>query len=205
MLFGIPSSVMATVKNFFRKPWTWQFPEQVRPRPERYRASFALVHEESGEEACVACLLCEKVCPSQVIRIKAGPKRESPVTGKKRQYLEDFQLDLTACLVCELCVQVCPQDALVMVSVPELAADSREQLVLGKDRLYANEKSPHAWANGTRLLAMQEPPKPPPAAKPEAAAAAVKIPQPVAPAAAAGVPEAGAPAAPARIVTGGAS
>ena len=167
------SGVWATLRNAFRDPWTVQYPEVSRPRPARYRASFALLHDENGEEACVACLLCEKICPSQVIKIKAGPKKESPFTGKKRQYLEDFSLDLSACLQCELCVQVCPQDALVMIANAEPVADGREALFLGKDKLYANEQKGHAWANATRLLAMQEPPKPAPAPKPAAEPTAV--------------------------------
>lgn len=166
---GITGAVVSTLKNAFRKPFTVQFPEVVRPRPPRYRASFALLKDNNGEEACVACLLCEKVCPSAVIKIKAGPKKESPFTGKKRQYAEDFTLDLTACLQCELCIQVCPQDAIVMVNRPEVPTYSREELFLTMDRLYTNgtEAAP-AWANATRLLEMQEPPKPP--APPPAAA-----------------------------------
>lgn len=167
---GLTGSVWATVRNFFRKPWTVQYPAVVRPRAERYRASFALVHNEHGEEACVACLLCEKVCPSQVIKVKQGAKKESAATGKKRQYADDFTLDLTACLQCELCVQVCPEDAIVMVRTAERPTYSREDLILTMPKLYANEKTGiPTWATGSKLLQMQEPPKPPAAAKPAAA------------------------------------
>jgi NADH-quinone oxidoreductase subunit I len=169
---GVCGGLWTTVKNALRRPWTVEYPKQVRKRAERYRASFALVHDEHGEEACVACLLCEKICPSQVITIKAGPKRESPVTGKKRQYLEDFTLDLTACIYCELCVQVCPTDAIVMVSRSEQPSFSREGLLLSREALYANESQPLAWANGSKLMAMQEPPKPPAAPKAAVPAAA---------------------------------
>ena len=58
-------------------------------RPERYRTSFALVHNENGEEACIACLACERICPSRIITVKPSGMRESPVTGKKRNYLFD--------------------------------------------------------------------------------------------------------------------
>lgn len=158
---GLRRAVAAVLRNFRRDPWTVQYPAVQRDRAERFRASsFALLHDEHGEEACVACLLCEKICPSEVITIKAGPKRESPVTGKKRQYLEDFTLDLNACLYCELCVQVCPTDAIVMVRLPQAPVESREDLLLTMERLYANEAAPHSWGNGTRLQQMQETPKP---------------------------------------------
>ncbi|HET9155327.1 MAG TPA: NADH-quinone oxidoreductase subunit I, partial [Myxococcaceae bacterium] len=166
-------ALATTLGNVLRKPVTVEFPKVVRPRAERYRSSFALLHEEDGDEACIGCLQCERICPSQVISIKAGGKRESPISGKKRGYADDFVLDLNACIYCELCVQVCPTDAIVMTREPELPAYGREDLVLTMAKLYANEKSKHrAWGDATRLNGMQVAPKPPPAAKPAPASAA---------------------------------
>ena len=65
-------ALAASMTNVFRKPVTVEFPDVIRPRAERYRASFALLHEEDGDEACIGCLQCERICPSQVISIKAG-------------------------------------------------------------------------------------------------------------------------------------
>ena len=166
-------ALATTFTNAFRKPVTVEFPDVIRPRAERYRASFALLHEEDGDEACIGCLQCERICPSEVISIKAGGKRESPITGKKRGYADDFVLDLNACIYCELCVQVCPTDAIVMTREPELPAFGREDLVLTMAKLYANEKSKHrAWGDATRLNGMQVPPKPPKAEAPAAVSAA---------------------------------
>jgi len=170
-------ALATTFGNVLRKPVTVEFPKVIRPRAERYRSSFALLHEEDGDEACIGCLQCERICPSQVISIKAGGKRESPISGKKRGYADDFVLDLNACIYCELCVQVCPTDAIVMTREPELPAYGREDLVLTMAKLYANEKSKHrAWGDATRLNGMQVPPKPPPAAKPATAAPASATP-----------------------------
>ena len=153
-------AIGATVVNAVRPPTTEQFPKEVRPRPERYRASFALLHDEHGEELCIGCLACERICPSRVIKLQPTPKRESPVTGKKRSYASDFTLDLTACIFCELCVQVCPTDAIVMVREKEVPGFYREDLVLTMDKLYANETLKHpTWGNATKLMDMQEPPK----------------------------------------------
>ena len=183
--------------NFFRRSVTVEFPDVIRPRAERYRASFALLHEEDGDEACIGCLQCERICPSEVISIKAGGKRESPITGKKRGYADDFVLDLNACIYCELCVQVCPTDAIVMTREPELPAFGREDLVLTMAKLYANEKSKQrAWGDATRLNAMQTPPKPPKAATPAAGSAAPTAgAQPAASSARAAAPAAASPAA----------
>jgi NADH-quinone oxidoreductase subunit I len=159
-----------TLRNLFRRPTTVEFPKVIRPRAERYRASFALLHEADGDEACIGCLQCERICPSQVITLKAAGKRESKVTGKKRGYADDFMLDLSGCIFCELCVQVCPTDAIVMTREPETPAFSREDLVLTMPRLYANEKQKtRTWGDGTKLMEMQTPKK---AVAPVAAVAA---------------------------------
>ncbi|MCK6538205.1 MAG: 4Fe-4S binding protein, partial [Polyangiaceae bacterium] len=60
-----------TLKSAFRPPVTVHYPAEKRPRAERFRTSFALVHDADGDEACVGCLQCEKVCPSQIISIVA--------------------------------------------------------------------------------------------------------------------------------------
>jgi len=147
-----------TLRNFLRPPVTVEYPTVIRPRPERHRVSFALLIDETGDEACIGCLACERICPSQVIAIKQAPKRESKVTGKKRGYADDFTLDLEACIFCELCVQVCPTDAIVMCREPEVPGFCREDLVLTMDKLYANQKDKAlSWGTAGKLLEMQDP------------------------------------------------
>ncbi len=174
-LIDASRALFTTMRQVLRTPVTVQFPTEIRKRPERYRTSFALLHDEHGEELCIGCLQCERICPSTVITVTQGPKSESKVTGKKRGWASDFVLDTTACISCELCVQVCPTDALIMTQVADIPAYSREELVLTMDKLYAHEKDkPASWGTGTRLMGMQEAPKEekkPKPAKPVAAAA----------------------------------
>ncbi|MCK6506637.1 NADH-quinone oxidoreductase subunit I [Myxococcota bacterium] len=146
-------------RNLFRPKVTAPLPwKERRPRAERYRATFALVHDAHGDEACIGCKMCEKICPSQIIVVTGGPKAESPNTGKKRGWCADFTLDLNACIACELCVQVCPADAIVMLRVQEQPGFDRNELLLTMEKLYANEKLAEAsWADGSKLIAMQEP------------------------------------------------
>jgi NADH-quinone oxidoreductase subunit I len=151
-------SLSVSMKNVFRRPTTVEYPKEKRERAERYRNSFALLHDEHGEECCIGCSLCAEICPSDVITVVAGPKKESPTTGKKRGTSKDFTLDLNACIFCELCVQVCPSDAIVMRSVAEQPAYSREDLCLTMEKLYANETAkPGTWATGSLLRDMQNP------------------------------------------------
>ena len=154
---GAGRALWVTFRNFFRRRVT----EGMRPeesRAKRYKASFALVHDEHGEEACIGCDLCGKICPSQIITVVSDSKRLSPVTGKKRGYVKDFTLDLQACIYCELCVQVCPTDAIVMLRVQEEPGYAREDLVLTMDKLYENERrKPLYWGKGSLLMEMQDP------------------------------------------------
>ena len=205
-------ALAVSLTNAFRAPVTVQYPKVIRPRAERYRSSFALLMDDQGDEACIGCLACERICPSKVISIVGPAKRESKVTGKKRGYADDFTLDLSACIFCELCVQVCPDDAIVMTRQPQTPTYGREDLVLTMPKLYANGRdTPRAWSDGTKLMEMQTPPKAP---KPPAPAAAE--PRPAAPAVATGAPVGGSdtaaagtprPAAerPAPVVEGGAA
>ena len=159
-------------RNLFRRMNTQDLPwHGDRERSERFRASFALVHNDEGEEACIGCKMCEKICPSDIITVVPGGRKESPVTGKKRGYCDDFTLDLNACIICELCVQVCPVDAILMLRVQERPGFDRNDLLLTMPRLYANEKlDAVTWATGTKLIEMPAPapppPKPPKAAEP---------------------------------------
>ncbi|MBI3207003.1 MAG: NADH-quinone oxidoreductase subunit I [Myxococcales bacterium] len=163
-----------TLKSAFRPPVTVHYPAEKRQRAERFRTSFALVHDADGDEACVGCLQCEKVCPSQIITISAE-KRESPITQKRRGYAKDFTLDLNACIYCELCVQVCPTDAIVMTREPERPAYHREDLVLTMARLYENETGkPLAWGKASNLMEMQDPKRGQPPAEPKPAKAAAE-------------------------------
>ena len=150
-------SLAASLRNVFRRPTTVEFPDVRRPRPERFRASFALLHDEAGDELCVGCKACERICPSEIITVELV-KKDSPVTGKKRAYASDFVLDSNACIYCELCVQVCPTDAIVMVKTAEEPKFHRQGLVLTMERLYENEKlRPLSWATATLLSDMQSP------------------------------------------------
>jgi NADH-quinone oxidoreductase subunit I len=187
-------TLYTTLREAFRKPSTVEYPKVKRERAPRIRASFALTKDAQGDENCIGCKKCEKVCPSEVIAVTMA-KKPSPVTGKARGYATDFTLNLQGCIICELCVQVCPTDAIIMVKEQEKPGFEREDLTLTMDRLYRNAESKErwAWANATILGEHQKPPEPPkpPAAAPVAAAPAATI----APGTTAGAVAAPAPAA----------
>jgi NADH-quinone oxidoreductase subunit I len=146
-------AMQVTLLNLFRKPVTVHYPDQTRAYPERYRGLLALVYDDTGEEACIGCRLCEYVCPPAVIKVDM-------LKGEKRNYAKTFTLELYACEFCELCVQVCPTDAIVMLKSFDLSTTDRRQLLLDKDRLHElGKKHQPSWATGNLLRAMQGPPK----------------------------------------------
>ncbi|MBI1893996.1 MAG: NADH-quinone oxidoreductase subunit I, partial [Candidatus Rokubacteria bacterium] len=124
------NALTVTLKNFFRKPVTVQYPDVTRPYPDRFRGLLALTYDpETGEENCIGCRLCEYVCPPQVIKVEM-------LKAEKRNYAKIFTLELYACEFCELCVQVCPTDAIIMMKSFDLATNDRRKLLLDKDRLH---------------------------------------------------------------------
>ncbi|HXG30948.1 MAG TPA: NADH-quinone oxidoreductase subunit I [Thermodesulfobacteriota bacterium] len=144
-----------TLRNLFRRPVTVQYPAVKRPIPERWRGgTFALTTDKgTGEENCIGCKLCERICPSGVITV------EMEKHGG-RGWAKSFILDLQACLQCELCVQVCPTDAIVMLHGMEAPVTRREDLILNKEKLMANEGLYRAsWATGLKLQELHEPKK----------------------------------------------
>jgi len=144
-----------TLRNFFRKPVTLQYPDVKRQYPDRFRGVLALTYDkQTGEENCIGCRLCEYICPPQVIKVEM-------LKAEKRNYAKTFTLELYACEFCELCVQVCPTDAIIMLKTFDLATADRREMLLDKDRLHALglDHAP-SWATGNKLRDMQAPPKP---------------------------------------------
>ncbi|MEO0232941.1 MAG: NADH-quinone oxidoreductase subunit I [candidate division WOR-3 bacterium] len=148
-----------TLKNLFRKPITCMYPDKKREMPKRMRAPlFALTKDEDGVINCIACKLCEMICPSNVISVL--PSKEKNEKG--RLYPEKYELNLSACLFCEYCVQVCPNDAIVMIRTLGWATDKKENLFLTKEKLlenYEKYKDLISECTGEFLRKMQTPPR----------------------------------------------
>jgi NADH-quinone oxidoreductase subunit I len=123
MSMALLKGLALTLRYFFRRPITLQYPEQKQPVPARFRGRPELKFNPGGMPVCVACGLCERVCPSQCITVV-------PETGKEGiRALSDYTLDLNRCSFCGLCVEACPVEAIRMSHEYELAARSRRGLV----------------------------------------------------------------------------
>jgi len=127
------SAIGLTVSYFFRPKATVNYPFEKGPVSPRFRGEHALRRYPNGEERCIACKLCEAICPAQAITIEAGPRRND---GTRRTVRYD--IDMVKCIYCGFCQEACPVDAIVEGPNFEFATETREELYYDKARLLEN-------------------------------------------------------------------
>jgi NADH-quinone oxidoreductase subunit I len=120
-----------TGKYFFKKKITIQFPEEKTPVSPRFRGLLALRRYPNGEERCIACKLCEAVCPALAITIEAEPRED----GSRRT--TRYDIDVFKCINCGLCEESCPVDSIVVTPIQHYHFSERGQNILTKEKLLA--------------------------------------------------------------------
>ena len=126
-----------TLRHFFAKKWTMEYPEQRPAIPTGYRGVPTLVKDPNGREKCVSCQLCEFVCPPKAIRITPGAvPADQPERAHVEKAPQAFDIDMLRCIYCGLCQEVCPEEAIFLQNQFSLSGYSREELVFHKDKLY---------------------------------------------------------------------
>ncbi|MQA65279.1 MAG: NADH-quinone oxidoreductase subunit NuoI [Alphaproteobacteria bacterium] len=121
-----------TLKYFFRPKVTLNYPFEKGVLSPRFRGEHALRRYPTGEERCIACKLCEAICPAQAITIEAEPRAD----GLRRT--TRYDIDMTKCIYCGYCEESCPVDAIVEGPNFEFATETREELMYDKEKLLAN-------------------------------------------------------------------
>ncbi len=124
-----------TFKNFFAKKITLEYPEQRWHTEEKYRGFPYLTMGDDGIEKCVACKLCERICPPDAIYIEIA-EHENPDVRERRP--KEFIIDMGRCIVCGYCEEACPVDAIRMSDEYELSKYTRDQLIFNKKMLLSD-------------------------------------------------------------------
>ena len=131
-LIDIIRGMGVTLRYMFKRKVTLQYPLEKSAISPRMRGEHALRRYANGEERCIACKLCEAVCPAQAISIDADVR----IDGSRRT--TRYDIDMTKCIYCGLCQEACPVDAIVEGPNVEFATETHEELFYNKNRLLDN-------------------------------------------------------------------
>ncbi|WP_455210522.1 NADH-quinone oxidoreductase subunit NuoI [Kaarinaea lacus] len=130
-LIELLKGLRLTISYLGRKKFTVQYPEEKTPMSPRFRGLHALRRYPNGEERCIACKLCEAVCPALAIKIESQ-KREDGTRRTTR-----YDIDLTKCIFCGFCEESCPVDSIVETHIFEYHGEERGDLYMTKEKLLA--------------------------------------------------------------------
>lgn len=131
MLAEMFKGMKLTGKYFFRRKVTLRYPHETTPTSPRFRGLHALRRYPNGEERCIACKLCEAVCPALAITIESEERSD----GTRRT--TRYDIDLAKCIFCGLCEESCPTDSIVETHLADYHAEKRGDLYYTKDMLLA--------------------------------------------------------------------
>ena len=125
-----------TGRYMFARKITIQYPEEMTPQSYRFRGLHALRRYPNGEERCIACKLCEAVCPAMAITIESESRDDG--NGQTSRRTTRYDIDLNKCIFCGFCEEACPVDAIVETRIFEYHGESRSDLYYTKQMLLAN-------------------------------------------------------------------
>ena len=128
-LLELLKGMRLTGKRLFSTKMTVQYPEEKTPQSNRFRGLHALRRYPNGEERCIACKLCEAVCPALAITIEAEVRED----GSRRT--TRYDIDLFKCIYCGFCEESCPVDSIVETRIFEYHGEQRSDLIMTKEML----------------------------------------------------------------------
>ena len=131
MLWELLAGLKLTGRHLFSRKITVQYPEEQTPKSPRFRGLHALRRYPNGEERCIACKLCEAVCPALAITIESEPRED----GSRRT--TRYEIDLFKCIYCGFCEESCPVDSIVETDISDYHFENRGEQIMTKEKLLA--------------------------------------------------------------------
>jgi NADH-quinone oxidoreductase subunit I len=129
--------IKVTLRHFFKKKVTMQYPEESWVVPEGYRGAPYLVKDQEQRIKCVSCQLCEFVCPPKAIRITPPGPQPNPAVGNVEKAPQEFEINMLRCIFCGYCQEVCPEEAIFLMKDYSLTGFTREEMIYNKEKLLA--------------------------------------------------------------------
>lgn len=124
-----------TLRHFFKKKVTMQYPEEKWVVPANYRGAPYLVKDQEGRTKCVSCQLCEFVCPPKAIKITPPGPEGAPEVGNVEKAPREFEINMIRCIFCGFCQEVCPEEAIFLQNDYSLTGETRAELLFNKEKL----------------------------------------------------------------------
>jgi len=133
---AIAKGMTITLKHFFKKKTTIQYPEVVRPKAPVWRGQHILKRDENGAERCTACGLCAVACPAEAITMEAGERKKGEEhLYREEKYAATYEINMLRCIFCGLCEEACPKESIFLEENTVPANYDRSDFIFGKDKL----------------------------------------------------------------------
>jgi NADH-quinone oxidoreductase subunit I len=133
---AILGGLRITLKHFFKKKVTVQYPEKTRPFAPVYRGMHVLKRDENGAERCTACGLCAVACPAEAITMTAAERKPGEeALYREEKYAAVYEINMLRCIFCGLCEEACPKEAIFLTDRMVLTDYKRGEFIYGKDKL----------------------------------------------------------------------